>query len=273
MALPDNVGPLSNGDAPGLSEVVELNVGGQVYLTRYATLRSAPGSLITHMFSRKGTAELPRDGKGRYFIDRDGFLFRYILDFLRDSRLVLPEHFPERGRLQREAEFFQLPELARSLVGRPHATPSPGSEDACSGSGSSGGCDDCTSPCAAPLERRRSGFLTLGCRGLSAGARGDPHSDGKGRRAGRIGVCGKACLAKEVFGETLNESRDPDRPPERYTSRYYLRFAFLEQAWDRLAEAGFHMVACHSGCAAGLPGEAGDDRTWNGYSEYVFFRE
>jgi len=51
----------------------------------------------------------------RYFIDRDGALFRYVLDYLRNGRLVLPESFRELRRLEREAEFFQLSGLSRSI--------------------------------------------------------------------------------------------------------------------------------------------------------------
>ncbi len=87
-----------------------------MYITRYSTLTSVPDSLLWDMFSQKSTKSLARDTKGRFFVDRDGFLFRYILDYMRDQQLVLPDHFPERGRLQREAEFFHLPELVKLLA-------------------------------------------------------------------------------------------------------------------------------------------------------------
>uniref|UniRef100_A0A8C3K2N5 BTB domain-containing protein n=1 Tax=Calidris pygmaea TaxID=425635 RepID=A0A8C3K2N5_9CHAR len=99
-----------------LSSGLKLNVGGQVYVTRRCTVVSVRDSLLWRMFSQQQPSELPRDSKGRFFLDRDGFLFRYILDYLRDLQLVLPEHFPERSRLQREAEYFQLPDLARRLA-------------------------------------------------------------------------------------------------------------------------------------------------------------
>ncbi|KAM6978050.1 BTB/POZ domain-containing protein KCTD16a isoform 2-T2 [Aplochiton taeniatus] len=99
------------------SDVIELNVGGQVYYTRHVTLTSVPDSLLGKLFTaKKGSSnDLVRDLRGRYFIDRDGFLFRYVLDYLRDKQVVLPDHFPEKGRLKREAEYFQLPELAKHL--------------------------------------------------------------------------------------------------------------------------------------------------------------
>lgn len=47
--------------------------------------------------------------QGKYFIDRDGVLFRYILDYLRNKKLVLPENFQETKRLAIEADFYELP--------------------------------------------------------------------------------------------------------------------------------------------------------------------
>ncbi|XP_038673850.1 BTB/POZ domain-containing protein KCTD12-like [Scyliorhinus canicula] len=244
---------LAGGESP-FPAVVELNVGGQVYVTRHRTLVAVPDSLLWDMFGRRSPGELPRDSKGRFFLDRDGFLFRYVLDYMRDLRLVLPERFPERSRLRREAEYFQLRELARLLgleegEGAAPVTPSP--------------------PPLSPGPR--SGYITVGYRGSSTIGR-DSQADAKFRRVARITVCGKTALAKEVFGETLNESRDPDRPPERYTSRYYLKFNFLEQAFDLLAEAGFHMLACSSTGTCAYASDQGEDKIWTSYTEYVFSR-
>lgn len=58
---------------------------------------------------------IPKDSKGKVFIDRDGVLFRYILDYLRNQNIVLPENFHEKARLRAEAEFFGLEGLLRSL--------------------------------------------------------------------------------------------------------------------------------------------------------------
>ncbi|NXS12682.1 KCD16 protein, partial [Neodrepanis coruscans] len=117
MALAEPAGCAKAGeeDKP-FPDIIELNVGGQVYITRHPTLLSVPGSLLWEMFSQKNVRSLARDSKGRFFVDRDGFLFRYILDYMRDQQLVLPEHFPERSRLQREAEYFVLPELVKMLA-------------------------------------------------------------------------------------------------------------------------------------------------------------
>ncbi|XP_062379849.1 BTB/POZ domain-containing protein KCTD12b [Sardina pilchardus] len=289
MALPDNSSGLPVEEVP-FPEIVELNVGGQVYITRYATLISVPDSLLCQMFSQKSTKGLARDTKGRFFVDRDGFLFRYILDYMRDQQLVLPDHFPERGRLQREAEFFNLPELVKMLAPKISKQNSLGDDGCQSDPEESSPSADvaarnlatlgaaaaaaaaCASLASSSGDGKRSGFITIGYRGSYTLGR-DSQTDAKFRRVARIMVCGKTSLAKEVFGETLNESRDPDRPPERYTSRYYLKFTFLEQAFDKLADAGFHMVACNSTGTCAFAHEQTDDKIWTSYTEYVFYRE
>uniref|UniRef100_A0A3B3Z927 BTB domain-containing protein n=1 Tax=Periophthalmus magnuspinnatus TaxID=409849 RepID=A0A3B3Z927_9GOBI len=256
-------------DNSPFSEIIELNVGGQVYVTRHKTLVAVPDSLLWNMFSKKSPKDLARDSKGRFFLDRDGFLFRYILDYLRDLNLVLPDYFPEKSRLQREADFFQLQDLAKRLS--PRMSKDNSISEEISQSDTEEGAQQCgpsgtmetlrtvssSGAMRSPsLDSRRSGYITVGY------------------RVARITVCGKTSLAKEVFGETLNESRDPDRPPERYTSRYYLKYNFLEQAFDKLTEAGFHMVACSStGTCAYTSNDPNEDKIWTSYTEYVFCRE
>lgn len=257
--------------SPTFPEIVELNVGGQVYVTRLETLTAAPNSLLWTKFTQSSPGDLPKDSKGRFFFDRDGFLFRYILDYLRDSELFLPEFFKERRRLRKEADFFQLPELSRRLEAL--------SKDS-SYAGDTGAQEEAelTSPSTPSSDRTPSspgacaGFITIGYRGTYTIGR-DIQADAKFRRVARITVCSKISLAKEVFGETLNESRDPDRPPDKYTARYYLKYNFLEQAFDRLAEAGFHMVACNSTGTCSYGGsDPGEDKLWTSYTEYVFCR-
>lgn len=52
-----------------------------------------------------------RDEKGSLFIDRDGYVFRYILNFLRSDRLIVPQGYKELHMLREEAEFFGLEAL------------------------------------------------------------------------------------------------------------------------------------------------------------------
>lgn len=253
-------------------DVVELNVGGQVYYTRHSTLVGTPNSLLCKLFSTKkdATNDLARDPKGRYFIDRDGFLFRYVLDFLRDKQVVLPDHFPEKGRLRKEAEYFQLPDLVRLLS--PEDVKQSPDDFFHSDYEDSQGSDPrhCPPPSLVPADRK-SGFVTVGYRGSCTMGR-ESQGDAKFRRVPRILICGRVALAKEVFGETLNESRDPDRTPDRYTSRFYLKFKHLERAFDMLSECGFQMVACNSSVTASFVNQHTDDKVWSSYTEYVFYR-
>ncbi|KAG1944179.1 BTB/POZ domain-containing protein KCTD16 [Pimephales promelas] len=255
-------------------DVIELNVGGQVYYTRHVTLISNPGSLLGKIFSPKNNAsnDLARDPKGRYFIDRDGFLFRYVLDYLRDKQVVLPDHFPEKGRLRKEAEYFQLPDLVK-LLSPDDLKPSPDEYIHSDYEDGSQGSDQrmCPPPSLVPADRK-SGFITVGYRGSCTMGR-ESQTDAKFRRVPRIMICGRIALAKEVFGETLNESRDPDRTPDRYTSRFYLKFKHLERSFDMLSECGFQMVACNSSVTASVVNQHTDDKIWSSYTEYVFYHE
>ncbi|XP_055492832.1 BTB/POZ domain-containing protein KCTD8-like isoform X2 [Leucoraja erinacea] len=270
MAVRDSILPISEMSAAPFPEVVELNVGGQVYVTKHHTLVSVSDSLLAHLFSKNSVQVLPRDNRGRYFLDRDGFLFRYILDYLRDKQLVLPDHFPEKERLLREAEHFQLGELTRVLAPKVMVKQGSVAEDAAQSDAEENSQGSEMVPKGGTSDKK-TGFITIGYRGSYTLVR-DSQADAKFRRVARIMVCGRIALAKEVFGDTLNESRDPDRPPEKYTSRFYLKFTYLEQAFDRLSEAGFHMVACNSTGTATFINQYRDDKMWSSYTEYIFFR-
>ncbi|XP_071773072.1 BTB/POZ domain-containing protein KCTD16-like [Centroberyx gerrardi] len=253
------------------SDVIELNVGGQVYYTRHATLTSFPNSLLGRLFSnKKGSSnDLSRDLRGRYFIDRDGFLFRYVLDYLRDKQVVLPDHFPERGRLKREAEYFQLPELAKLLSSEesklfPDDFYYSDFDDASQGS-------EQRFYSSYSLDRRY-GYITVGFKGTCATGGRESQIDVKAKKVPRIFISSRIGLAKEVFGDALNESRDSDRPPDRYTCRFYLKFRHLERAFDMLSECGFHIVACNSSLTASSIGHYADDRVWSNYAQYIFYR-
>ncbi|KAM9765091.1 BTB/POZ domain-containing protein KCTD12-like [Menidia menidia] len=268
-------------DGKSFPEIVEVNVGGQVYVTSLDTLTAVPNSLLWTKFTQSAPGQLAKDSKGRFFFDRDGFLFRYILDYLRDRELLLPEFFKERKRLRKEADFFQLPELSRRLAAvskdGSYAEPDGGEPEEAELTSPVTTTTTTTSPSSSSDRALRSpgnnsGYITIGYRGSYTIGR-DIQADAKFRRVARITVCSKISLAKEVFGETLNESRDPDRPPDKYTSRYYLKYNFLEQAFDRLAETGFHMVACNStGTCSYGSNDPGEDKLWTSYTEYIFSR-
>lgn len=91
-------------------ELVTLNVGGKIFTTRFSTIKQFPASRLACMLDGRDQ-EFKMVG-GQIFVDRDGVLFSFILDFLRTHQLLLPTDFSDYLRLQREALFYEL----RSLV-------------------------------------------------------------------------------------------------------------------------------------------------------------
>ncbi|XP_030634360.1 BTB/POZ domain-containing protein KCTD6a isoform X2 [Chanos chanos] len=105
---------MENGDwGYMMTRPVTLNVGGHLYTTSLSTLQRYPDSLLSAMFS--GDFPIARDSQGNYFIDRDGTLFRYVLNFLRTSELTLPYNFKEIELLRKEADFYQIEPLVQCL--------------------------------------------------------------------------------------------------------------------------------------------------------------
>ncbi|XP_037675928.1 BTB/POZ domain-containing protein KCTD15 isoform X2 [Choloepus didactylus] len=75
---------------------VHIDVGGHMYTSSLATLTKYPDSRISRLFN--GTEPIVLDSlKQHYFIDRDGEIFRYVLSFLRTSKLLLPDDFKFAG--------------------------------------------------------------------------------------------------------------------------------------------------------------------------------
>ncbi|KAK2860152.1 hypothetical protein Q7C36_004318 [Tachysurus vachellii] len=105
--------PLSNQGIPTPAQLtksnapVHIDVGGHMYTSSLATLTKYPESRIGRLFD--GTEPIVLDSlKQHYFIDRDGHMFRYILNFLRTSKLLIPDDFKDFSLLYEEARYFQL---------------------------------------------------------------------------------------------------------------------------------------------------------------------
>ncbi|XP_068752372.1 uncharacterized protein [Montipora capricornis] len=88
------------------SSAVKLNVGGHHFTTTVQTLTKDPNSMLAAMFS--GRFEMKPSKDGSFFIDRDGTYFRFILNFLRDGKLSLPEGATFLAEIAAEAEFYQI---------------------------------------------------------------------------------------------------------------------------------------------------------------------
>jgi BTB/POZ domain-containing protein KCTD8/12/16 len=244
------------------NQVIELNVGGSCYATSLKTLISEEKSYFHELFTDNGQISL-KDSNNRIFIDRDGQLFRYILDYLRTKSLNLPENFNEKQRLKVEAEFYRLPSIITHLDSYYELKNVnqliPINERT-------------LSPSMLPARKSQSGYIVIGYRGTFAFGR-EGISDIKFRKISRILVCGRIQLCKDVFGDTLNESRDPDHGnTDRYTSRFYLKHTSLEQAFDSLNENGFFLVGT-AATGTNSSGSVDNEETrWLHYNEFVFLR-
>ena len=101
--------------------MITLNVGGTIYTTSIETLTRYPDSMLGTMFKTQhedsGTRLDPsnKDEHGRFVIDRDGPMFRFVLNFLRVSKLILPKDFKELDLLREEAEFYQIEPLIEAV--------------------------------------------------------------------------------------------------------------------------------------------------------------
>ncbi|KAK6046582.1 K+ channel tetramerization domain protein [Cooperia oncophora] len=78
------------------SEPVVLNVGGTKFSTSEATLRN--NSIGDCFFTTLDYS------KGEVFIDRDPTLFKYILNYLRDGRVMFPDDALITAQLFQEAK-------------------------------------------------------------------------------------------------------------------------------------------------------------------------
>ncbi|XP_049886305.1 BTB/POZ domain-containing protein Tiwaz [Pectinophora gossypiella] len=104
------VAPTTKYNAP-----VHIDVGGTIYTSSLETLTAYPESRLGKMFN--GTIPIVLDTlKQHYFIDRDGGMFRHILNFLRNKKLLLPTDFPYLELLLHEAHYFELDHMVFALT-------------------------------------------------------------------------------------------------------------------------------------------------------------
>jgi len=84
-----------------------------MFSTSLTTLLRVKDSFFSAMFDGRFGNKL--DEHGCYFIDRDGSNFSYILNYLRDGSIVLPENMHFCELLLREAEYYQIPGLIQQI--------------------------------------------------------------------------------------------------------------------------------------------------------------
>ena len=95
------------------SSTMLLNVGGHHFTTSLQTLTKDPNSMLAAMFS--GKFEMKPSEDGAFFIDRDGTHSRFILNYLRNGKLTLPEGATFLKELADEAEFYQIQGILEEL--------------------------------------------------------------------------------------------------------------------------------------------------------------
>jgi len=100
-------------DCVHFSSTVKLNVGGQHFTTSVQTLTKDPNSMLAAMFS--GRFDIKPSEDGTFFIDRDGTYFRFILNYLRNGELILPDEATFLKELEAEAKFYQIQGILNEL--------------------------------------------------------------------------------------------------------------------------------------------------------------
>lgn len=97
---------------------VHIDVGGTIYTSSLETLTKYPDSRLAKLFN--GTIPIVLDSlKQHYFIDRDGGMFRHILNFMRNSKLLIPENFADIDLLLEEARYFEIGRKLHTNRSRP----------------------------------------------------------------------------------------------------------------------------------------------------------
>jgi hypothetical protein len=98
------------------NEMIELNVGGQVFATTIETLRTSHRdeehffrSLVIKL--ENDTIPVAKDSKNRVFIDRNPTYFNYILDYIRDGTIQGGLSAKELHGIMQEAIFYSLNSL------------------------------------------------------------------------------------------------------------------------------------------------------------------
>lgn len=94
---------------------IGLNVGGQLFETDVSTLTKDPYSVLAAICRVKPL--MPPNKDGVFFFDRDWWLFRHILAFLRSS--ALPSDLETLKELYVEASYYRLESLQIAIENIP----------------------------------------------------------------------------------------------------------------------------------------------------------
>ncbi|KAJ9593996.1 hypothetical protein L9F63_014556, partial [Diploptera punctata] len=225
-----------------------------------------PESRLAKLFN--GSIPIVLDSlKQHYFIDRDGGMFRHILNFMRNSRLLIPENFADLDLLLEEARYFDIAPMCRQLEqmkkdrlkngGNNASGNSSNTKTVTSGRGS-GDSENHQQPHQQSSHHQHEGYE---CVALHI-------SPDLGER---IMLSGERALLDEVFPETNQALMDARSSVawNQHDARHVIRFPLngycklnSVQAITRLLNAGFRVAASNGG---GVEGQQ--------FSEYLFVRK
>ena len=93
-------------------DYITLNIGGQLFETTVDILTRDPFSILAACCRKKPLFKTCDDGKTIFF-DRDWWIFRHVLSYLRSN--ILPNELETLKELYKEASFYRLESLQRSI--------------------------------------------------------------------------------------------------------------------------------------------------------------
>ena len=91
--------------------VIGLNIGGQLFETTAAVLIRDPFSILASLCRLK--PPIPFDSDNIFYFDRDWWIFRHILSYLRSS--VLPTDLETLKELYHEATYYLIELLQKAI--------------------------------------------------------------------------------------------------------------------------------------------------------------
>ena len=100
-------------------QIITLNVGGVSFSTTRCTLCNIESTYFARRFG--GQYDEAPKLNGQHFIDRDGTHFRYILQYLRDGKVVFPKGMEELKQLLGEAHFYGMDLMVQRIETEIHS--------------------------------------------------------------------------------------------------------------------------------------------------------
>ena len=96
--------------------LISINVGGQIFEASVDILTKDPYSMLAGLCRRESPIVKP-DEDGIFYIDRDWWIFRHILSFLRSN--ILPNELETLKELYLESSFYRLQKLQLAIENIP----------------------------------------------------------------------------------------------------------------------------------------------------------